>query len=677
MGGERLAGSGAAMSRPNTEYALAGDVHVAYQVIGDGPVDLVWAYGLASNLDVFWDEPSLAAFFRRLAEFSRLIVFDRRGCGLSDRSDAMTTPTLEERVEDVLAVLDAVGSEKASIFGVSEGGSLAALFASMHPERTASVIIYGTMSRMRRDAEHPWGWADDDFHERFIDATAATWGTVEGARAAVPVWARSMVGDERFVEWLTRYAQHSVSRNAIRPFLWSNAFYDLVDVFPAVRVPALVLHRQDDPLVPVSQAVRIASEVPDARLVVLPGVDHLPFLGDAEALAAEIQEFLVGTSGRAPLQRQLLTLVFTDIVDATARVAGLGDEAWRELLATHEREVRAHLSRFGGEEVKHLGDGWLSAFDGPARAIRCALGIVDAAERRGLTVRVGIHTGECEVVEGDVRGIAVHVASRIVEQAGPGQILVSSTVRDLVAGSGIRFGEERLVGLRGIPGPRVLLPVLTHGASPDAARRLAADQANVFRLGGEYWTLAYEGRIATLRDSKGVRDLARLLAAPAREVHVLDLAAAPGVSPHGAAPNRLPSDLRSDGVRTDPVIDEQARAAYERRIVQLEQDVDDARERGDLALAEQAAAELDALVSHLAAAYGLGGTVRRTPDHVERARKAVTRRIRDALSRIDDVHPLLGRHLRASVRTGVFCCYAPERTVSWAVGVDAGQGPVS
>jgi class 3 adenylate cyclase len=292
----------------------------------------------------------------------------------------------------------------------------------------------------------------------FLVAMGAGWGTDEGAEAGVPLWAPSMTGDADFTRWIGRYMRQSVSRNEIVPLLMTNFAYALPDVFAAVRVPALVLNRRDDPLAPVAYARRIASLVPDAHLVELDGNDHLPFVGDAEAVAAEIEEFLVGSRAHTARQRRLLTLVFTDIAQSTTRVVERGDDVWRELLAAHDQDVRRHLARFGGQEVKHLGDGLLAAFDGPARAIRCALGIIDAAERRGLALRVGVHTGECEIVDGDVRGIAVHVGARLVDLAEPGEILASSTVRDLVAGSGIRFGDGRDVELepdspaRGPPG---------------------------------------------------------------------------------------------------------------------------------------------------------------------------------------------------------------------------------
>jgi pimeloyl-ACP methyl ester carboxylesterase len=656
------------MGQPVTRYARAGEVNIAYQVVGDGPVDLVWAYGLASNIEVFWEEPSFAAFLRRLSEFTRLILFDRRGCGLSDRHGTTATPTLEERVDDVLAVLDAVGSQRASIFGISEGGSLAALFAATHPERTTRIILYGTSTYYRADARYQAG-VGDDTGAAFVEAVSRGWGMPSDW--AVQVWAPSMVGDEPFTQWLAKYARQSVSRGAILPLLSAFYAYDLADVFPAVRVPTLVLHRRDDGLVPVRHGRHIASQIPDARFVELEGADHLPFVGDAEAVLAEVQDFLVGSRTPIPRLRRLLTLVFTDTAASTPRAVDLGDDAWRELLAAHDRDVRTHLTRFGGEEVKQLGNGVLAVFDGPARAIRCALGIVEASQPKGLSVRVGVHTGECEVGEADVLGIAVQVGARIVELAAPGQILVSSTVRDLVAGSGIRFGEGRDVELAGMPGTPRVFPVLRHGASPEAVRRSAVEQINLFRRDGEYWTVGYRGLVVTLRDSKGLRDLGRLLAEPGREFHVLDLMAAGTGARSIPPPQAAEAGLMIEG-RGEPVIDQAARVHYQRRITELEQELDQAPEGGGGGAGAAAREELDALISELTAAYGLAGRPRRAPDSVERARKAVSRRLSHAMSRIARAHPRLGRHLAASIRTGVFCSYQPERAIVWSVHANTG-----
>jgi hypothetical protein len=295
------------------------------------------------------------------------------------------------------------------------------------------------------------------------------------------------------------------------------------------------------------------------------------------------------------------------------------------------------------------------------------MSIRDAAARGGLAVRAGLHTGECEVVGSDVRGLAVHLATRIAEAAGPGQILVSSTVCDLVPGSGILFGDGQALDIEGEAGPRGVFPVLGHGATPDTVRRLAIDQANVLRRDGEYWTVAYGGLVVTLRDSKGLRDLARLLAAPGREFHVLDLARPAAARTAPSIREALDAGMGIESGSTEPVIDDAARAAYQRRIAELRQDIEDAEIANDGEVVSMARQELDVLVEELASAYGLGGRPRRTPDHVERARKAVTRRIRDAVARIDRAHPTLGRHLHASVQTGVYCSYAPERDLVWTV----------
>jgi hypothetical protein len=336
------------------------------------------------------------------------------------------------------------------------------------------------------------------------------------------------------------------------------------------------------------------------------------------------------------------------------------------VLAAHDRDVRTHLTRFGGEEIKRLDNGVLAVFDGPARAIRCALGIVEAAEPKGLAVRVGVHTGECELVDAEVRGIAVHVGAHILELAAPGQLLVSSTVCDLVAGSGIRFGERRDVQLAGMPGTATVFPVLRHGASPEAVRRSAVEQTNLFRRDGEYWTVGYRGLVVTLRDTKGLRDLGRLLAEPGREYHVLDL-----IAGGTGARSIPPSQAAEAGLATEgwgeAVIDQAARADYQRRISELEQEIEEAQERGDGEAHADAREELEALITQLTAADGLAGRPRRSPDPVERARKAVTRRIRNAMRRITRAHPRLGQHLAASIRTGVYCSYQPERDIVWSV----------
>jgi pimeloyl-ACP methyl ester carboxylesterase len=661
------------MAQPTTRYARAGDVHIAYQVIGQGPVDLVWAWGLASNIEVAWEEPSYAAFLRRLSQFARVILFDRRGCGASDREGTAVTPTLEERMDDVLAVLDAVGSETASILGVSEGGCLAAALAATYPQRVSSIILYGTVAHFRQDSDHPWGLAGKGTLADFAEWMRRGWGTTQGAENALRLWAPSMVGDQRFTAWLAKHCRQSVSRGAILPLMWSSAYAYLADVLPAVRVPTLVLHRRDDRLVPVGHGRRVAELVPDAHFVELAGADHFPFVGEADEILVEVEGFLTGSRSGWLRRHRLLTALCNDIAGSVDSV-NLMPDAWRELMASYEELVRHHLIRFGGEEVRGTGQGILAVFDGPGRAIHCAVGIRDAAARVGLESRAGVHTGECEVVDSDVRGAAIDIAIGLAASATPGQILVSSTVSDLVLGSGILFGDAQVFDFEGQPRPRGVFPVLGHGATPETVRRFAIDQANVLRRDGEYWTAAYGGLVVTLRDSKGLRDLARLLAAPRQEVYVLDLAT-PGAGARTAPTVReaLDAGLTVGSRFTEPVIDDAARAAYKRRIAELKQDVEDAEIVGDGEAAAKARQQLDMLVAHLASAYGLGGRPRRTPDHVERARKAVTRRLRHAVARIDRAHPALGRHLHASLNTGVYCSYAPERDLTWTIDLGTGE----
>jgi class 3 adenylate cyclase len=457
-----------------------------------------------------------------------------------------------------------------------------------------------------------------------------------------------------------------VSRSLIVPLQWSFLDYDGFDVFSAVRVPTLVLHRRDDALVPVEQARWIARQVPDARLIELSGSDHLPFVGDSEEVLANVEAFLGGSPGAAASRRRLLTIVVADIAGSTESLSGLRDDARRQLVANHHELVKSHFLRFGGEWLKQLSDAALAAFDGPARAVRCALGISEATERLGLALRIGVHTGECELDDGDVYGIALNLATHIAKLAAPGEILVSSTVRDLVSGSGLRFADAREIEIAGNE-RRVVFPVLVHGIGADAARRLAVEQANLLRRDGEYWTLAYDGQVAAIRDTKGVRDLARLLASPHHELHVLDLAAearTPAMQQRAAA-TVAPGDVHAD--ESEPILDDTARSQYKQRISELEQYIDDAEARGDGAASESARRELEAIVDNLTAAYGLRDRPRRMPDRIERARKAVTRRVRDAIGRMARVHPSLGRHLDTSIRTGVFCCYAPERDVHWTI----------
>jgi pimeloyl-ACP methyl ester carboxylesterase/DNA-binding CsgD family transcriptional regulator len=419
---------------PDTKYARSGDVHVAYQVVGDGPCDLVFVMGWVSHLDYFWSEPRFARFLRRLASFSRLILFDKRGTGLSDREAGL--PTLEERTDDVRAVMDAVGSERAALLGVSEGGTMCALFAATHPERTTALIIIGGYARRLWAPDYPWAPAREE-RLRFVEHVESGWG----GDTRLSVRAPSLVHDARFREWWKTYLRMSASPGAAAALTLMNMEIDVREVLPAIRVPTLVLHRAGDQTVLVGNGRYLAERIPGARYVELPGDDHLPFVGDQEAILREVEVFLTGSLPAPESDQILATLMFTGIVGAAATAVRLGDQAWVELVAAHDALIREHLIRFRGREVKKTIGGFLAAFDGPARAVRCACAIVEDAHRLGITVRAGLHAGECETVGDDLGGVALQIAERVFDRAGSGEVLVSSTVRDLVAGSGIEFAE--------------------------------------------------------------------------------------------------------------------------------------------------------------------------------------------------------------------------------------------
>jgi len=432
---------------PETRYARSGDVNIAYQVIGDGPPDLVYVPGWVSHLDYFWEEPGYARFLRRLASFSRLILFDKRGTGLSDRVPPNELPTLEQRMSDVTAVMDAVGSERAALMGMSEGGPMCALFAATYPARTTALVMFGSYARRMFAQDYPAG-VSRDAHEAFLQEIRDGWGGPVGLAVRAP----SMVGDERFERWWSTYLRMSASPGAAEALTRMNAEIDVRHALETIQVPTLILHRSGDQALSVDGARYMAARIPGAKLIELPGVDHLPFLGDQGAVLDEVEEFLTGVRQAPSFDRVLATVLFTDIVNSTARAAELGDSAWRELLGEHHRLVRRELTRFRGNEIDTAGDGFFAHFDGPARGIQCACAITQAVRGLSLEVRAGLHTGECEISNGDVAGIAVHVGARVAAHAGPGEVLVSSTVKDLVAGSGIQFQDSGVVTLKGVPG---------------------------------------------------------------------------------------------------------------------------------------------------------------------------------------------------------------------------------
>ena len=430
---------------PRTRYAKSGDVNIAYQVTGEGPFDLVVVPGWVSHLENAWEEPSFARFLHRLASFSRLILIDRRGTGLSDPVTSL--PTIEQRMDDVRAVMDAAGSEKAALFGISEGGPMCIVFAATYPERTSGLILYGTFARGLYDPEYPWGTPPDRL-ERFLERIDREWGTGMTAK----IFAPSIAHDERQVESWGRFERLAVSPGAARALIHMTANTDVRNILPVIRVPTLVLHKSHDPVTRVGGARYIADRIAGAKYIELSGSDHFPWTGDPNAILDEVQEFLTGARHSPEPGRMLATVMFTDIAGATERAVAMGDRQWRDLLQHHHQLVRSELHRFRGREVDTAGDGFLATFDGPARAIESACAIQKAVAKIGLAIRVGLHTGECEIMDGKISGIAVHIGARVMAQARPGEVLVSSTVKDLVAGSGLRFVDRGKHNLKGIPG---------------------------------------------------------------------------------------------------------------------------------------------------------------------------------------------------------------------------------
>jgi class 3 adenylate cyclase len=434
---------------PQTKYAKSGDVNIAYQVVGEGDMDVVWVPGWISHLELAWDGSAYARFLHRLASFSRLILFDKRGTGLSDRVSVGNLPTLEQRMDDIRAVMDAVGSERAVLFGASEGGPMSALFAATYPARTRALIMYGAYARWYADPpDYPWGM-DRETAAAGMQMMEAHWGDTADV---LWVWAPSAVLDDSMRFWWNRSQQISASPGAAAAFATMNAEIDIRDVLPAIHVPTLVIHRSGDQFVNVGHGRYLADRIDGARLVEPPGDDHLWYVGDQEAILGEVEEFLTGVRPAPEPDRVLATVLFTDIVESTRRAADLGDMKWRSLLERHHALVRREFDRFRGREVGSAGDGFLAAFDGPARAIRCARAIRDALGELGISVRAGLHTGECEVMDGNLGGIAVHIGARVTGAARPGEVLVSSTVKDLVAGSGIEFEDRGSHELKGVPG---------------------------------------------------------------------------------------------------------------------------------------------------------------------------------------------------------------------------------
>jgi class 3 adenylate cyclase/esterase/lipase len=436
---------------PETRYARSGDVSIAYQVLGDGPFDLVLVPGFVSNLELSWEVPPLAAFYRQLGSFSRLILFDKRGTGMSDR--VAGAPILETRMDDVRAVMDAAGSERAAVMGVSEGGAMAILFAATYPERTWALLLIGAFARELWAPDYPWGFREEDYDGEAEDLRQ--WGTREHALQKAKNLAPSASEEDQLA--LATMIRQSASPGAVAALSQMNRQIDVRHALPAIRVPTLVINRRDEHAFNVKGSRFLAEHITGARHVEVPGVDHAIFVGESDTAVEAIEGFLAEawerqSEERAEPDRVLATVFFTDIVGSTAKAAELGDRTWRELLAQHHDVIRRELARFRGREIDTAGDGFFASFDGPARAIKCASSISGEVRNLGVEIRAGLHTGECELLDGKVAGIAVSIGARVAAQAAPGEVLVSQTVKDLVAGSGLEFEDRGTAELKGVPG---------------------------------------------------------------------------------------------------------------------------------------------------------------------------------------------------------------------------------
>jgi len=441
---------------PKTKYAQSGDLKIAYQVLGEGDTDLLFVNGWVSNVELIWDEPRLSGFLQRLSGFCRLIHFDKRGTGLSDPVPLDRPPTLEQRMDDALAVLDAVSSERAAVLGFSEGGAMSVLFAATYPQRTPSLMLWGATPRITWAEDWPWGVTRSRGLEQLRAVEAGTPEEFFG----LDLFAPSAAGDPEYARWWARFSRLSASPGMYAALMRSNGATDVRDILGTIKVPTLVLHRTGDQVFDVRGARFAAEAIPGARMVEFPGPDHWPWVGDEDAPLAEIERFLTGTTSAPPVHRVLATVLFTDIVDSTAKAEQMGDGRWLQVLDAHDRLVQGELSRRGGTWVKSTGDGVLATFDGPGRAIETAVAIGREARSLDLELRAGIHTGEAETRGDDVAGIAVHLAARVAAAAGAGQVLVTRTVRDLVAGSGIRFADRGVHHFKGVPDEWQVLEVV-------------------------------------------------------------------------------------------------------------------------------------------------------------------------------------------------------------------------
>lgn len=434
------------MTSVETQYVRSGEFHIAFQVVGQGPLDIVYVPGWVSHIELMWEEPDMAHFLNRLASFARLITFDKRGTGLSDRVPNDKLPTLDERMDDLRAVLDVVGSRRVALLGNSEGANLCALFAATYPDRTDAMVLMGSFAKRTWSPDYPWAPTMAE-RSREYDMIEKEWGAKMDLQHYIP----SKIGDEAYARRLATYFRRSASPGAAVTLLRMNTQIDIRGVLPALHTPTLVVHRSGDRDAMVEGARWMAAQIQGARFVELPGDDHLPWVGEQDEILDEVQEFLTGERPEPDATRVLATILFTDIVDSTRRAHELGDSTWKQVLASHDQLCAEQIHRFKGRLIKSTGDGIHATFDGPGRAIACAGGIIEKSRELELEIRAGLHTGECEVRGDEMEGVAVHLAARVAGLAGPGQVLVSRTVRDLVAGSGIEFEDLGVRELKGFP----------------------------------------------------------------------------------------------------------------------------------------------------------------------------------------------------------------------------------
>ncbi len=432
------------MQRPETRYARCGDISIAYQIVGDGPIDLLYAQGWLSNIEYAWESPEYARFLSKLGRFSRLIFFDKRGTGMSDR--VVGFPTLEQRTEDIKAVLDAVGSEQAALFGVSEGGNMASLFAATYPERVSALVLYGCFARGAWAPDYPWGRTRQEIELR-VKSLLDNWGRPFDLSDGAP----SVAGDPAAQNWFAAYLRYAASPHTAELITRLNCEIDIREILPAIQVSTLVLHREGDRWHPIDEGRYLAARIPHAEFHLLPGHDHIPQYGDQDRLIGEIEEFLTGTRTTAKAGRTLMTVLMTDIVGSTKALSAMGDDRWRTVLEHLEVNVSRRVAAFGGQTIKHTGDGYMLAFTGPTSALECAQEMARDAKALGLELRTGIHTGECERRDDDLSGLAVHLAARIMAESIPGSILASRTVKDLAVGSGLNFISVGHREMKGIP----------------------------------------------------------------------------------------------------------------------------------------------------------------------------------------------------------------------------------